>query len=171
MMAFKVAPEESVDCIRSALQTIAAARCDLRNSLWNLHSNAGVRKSFADAMAEISKRFDRPGKLKVICALDPAAAYLHEYQSVHLIAIVSEAITNAVKHGNASRITIATMPTGITIMDDGCGFDPQQLASASEAGRFGIINMQERAAKINATVHIESTQGQGTTVSIRFANE
>jgi len=87
-----------------------------------------------------------------------------------LIAIVSEAITNAVKHGNASRITIATTPTGITITDDGSGFDPQQLASASEKGHFGFVNMRERATKINATVHIESALGQGTTVSIRFAN-
>ncbi|MEI6644514.1 MAG: histidine kinase [bacterium] len=171
LMALKAVPEEAADCIHSALYTIAAARIDLRNSLWNLQSNAGVQKSFTDAMAEISKRFDRPGKLKVVCTLDPAAAYLHEYQSVHLLAIISEAITNAVKHGNASHITIATIPTGITITDNGSGFDPQQLAAASDAGHFGIINMQERAAKINATVHIVSTRGQGTTVSIRFANE
>ena len=170
MMAFKVAPEEAADCIRSALQTIAAARCDLRNSLWNLHSNAVVRKSFADAMAEISKRFDRPGKLEIVCALDPAAAYLHEYQSVHLIAIVSEAITNAVKHGNASRITLSATQAGITVTDNGSGFDPQQLATASENGHFGFVNMRERATKINATVHIESALGQGTTVSLRFAN-
>jgi len=170
LMALKAVPEEAADCIHSALYTIAAARIDLRNSLWNLQSNAGIQKSFADAMAEISKRFDRPGKLEVVCALDPAAAYLREYQSVHLLAIISEAITNAVKHGNASRITIATMQDGITITDDGCGFDPQQLASASENGHFGLISMRDRATKIGATLLIESTPCQGTTVSLRFAN-
>ena len=50
----------------------------------------------------------------------------------------------------------------LTIRDDGCGFDPAQVAPDS----VGLHSMRERAAQIGATLHSTSQRHKGTTVAI-----
>ena len=47
------------------------------------------------------------------------------------------------------------------VRDDGSGFDP---AAGTEG--FGLLGMRERAALLGGTLHVESTPGEGTTVSV-----
>ena len=47
-------------------------------------------------------------------------------------------------------------------LDDGCGFDRQQLA-----GGFGLQNMQERVDRLGGTLNIISAPGRGTEISVK----
>jgi signal transduction histidine kinase len=51
----------------------------------------------------------------------------------------------------------------LAIEDDGVGFDPE---AAEGSGGQGLRNIRERAEKIDARCCIESSPGQGTTVTI-----
>jgi signal transduction histidine kinase len=77
--------------------------------------------------------------------------------------IVQEALTNAVKHGNAKRavVDIAGEPrmVHLSVRDDGTGFDPD-----TQVEGFGLLGMHERVALLGGELHIESGPGGGTQV-------
>lgn len=76
---------------------------------------------------------------------------------------VKEALHNAIKHAGATEITVRMQFTdpclGITIMDNGRGFD----SAAALAGN-GLGNMRRRMTSLGGTLSIESSPETGTTV-------
>lgn len=87
----------------------------------------------------------------------------------HLLRMVQEAVTNAVKHAAPKRITVVLRATKdgieLEVTDDGCGFILQDRLHP-RAGEFGLIGLQERAEKIGARLTIRSAPRQGTTVMV-----
>jgi signal transduction histidine kinase len=83
-----------------------------------------------------------------------------------LFRIAQEAITNVVRHADASSVTVSLTRVGSTIVldvtDDGSGFDPERRAISSR--RLGLVSMRERAADLGGEVSISSVEGSGTTV-------
>ena len=79
--------------------------------------------------------------------------------------IVQEALTNAAKHGGATKarveVTEDESTVHIVVSDDGAGFDP----GAATAG-FGLLGMRERVELLGGTIEIESAPGSGTTVNV-----
>jgi signal transduction histidine kinase len=85
-------------------------------------------------------------------------------QSLHVLRILQEAITNVMKHAGAGEVRVSTRRDGaggvtITIADDGCGLDP------GAAGGRGIANMRARAKELGATLRVHAT-AQGTRVEL-----
>jgi signal transduction histidine kinase len=77
-----------------------------------------------------------------------------------------EALQNAAKHageGASATVTITRRDDGLafSVADDGAGFDP-----AGPAGRgHGFVNMSDRVGAIGGTLTVDSTAGEGTTIS------
>jgi signal transduction histidine kinase len=88
----------------------------------------------------------------------------------HLYRIVSEALHNVVKHAQASvaavTITAETGGLGLTVSDDGAGFDPK----IKRAGHLGLSTMAQRAEDIGAELTITSMPGGGTTVQVSLSH-
>ena len=83
--------------------------------------------------------------------------------------IAREALTNAIQHGQATRIDIAVAYDGphvsVTVSDNGCGFEPNDAAAAPDSEpHFGLDTMRERVEKIGGRLRIESASGERTTV-------
>jgi two-component system, NarL family, sensor histidine kinase DevS len=78
--------------------------------------------------------------------------------------IVQEALTNAVKHGDAKRAAVELVEHGqtvrVSVRDDGTGFDP---AAATDG--FGLVGMHERVELLGGELTIESAPGSGTTIA------
>ena len=81
-----------------------------------------------------------------------------------LYRIVQEALTNVVKHAQASRVSIVVQRRGdkvaAVIEDDGRGFDPAE----ARADGLGLLGMRERLALVDGTLRVESRPGIGTTL-------
>jgi signal transduction histidine kinase len=90
---------------------------------------------------------------------------LEPTQSLELLRIVQEAITNALRHSAARNIEIAARQVRsqieVLVQDDGRGFN-----AGSAAGGRGIRSMQGRAGRLGASFTIESEQGVGTAVTV-----
>ena len=86
---------------------------------------------------------------------------------VGLYRIAQEAVQNALRHAEASRIVIRLETSSdkvrLTIEDDGQGFVIGQESSAS---RFGLVGMRERAHLLGGNFRIESSPGAGTRVTV-----
>jgi signal transduction histidine kinase len=89
-----------------------------------------------------------------------------------LYRVAQEALNNVWQHSGASHawlvVRFADGEIVISVRDDGQGFEaPRRVTDLSEEGHFGIMGMYERAALINAHLHVESEQGEGTTIRVR----
>jgi signal transduction histidine kinase len=53
------------------------------------------------------------------------------------------------------------------IKDDGAGFDVQSVnANYSSRGSLGMVNMRERAERIDGSLKVDSAPGRGTTITL-----
>ena len=77
-----------------------------------------------------------------------------------------EAVLNAIRHGNAARIEVSVEPADggllVAVADNGTGFDP---ADGLKAGHYGLRTMRERCDRLGGWLRIDSSVGQGTTIS------
>jgi PAS domain S-box-containing protein len=84
-----------------------------------------------------------------------------------LYRIAQEALNNALKHAAATQVTIHIRPDGqgveLEVADNGIGFNPEAV---SDKGGVGLVSMRERAERLNSSLTIFSTSGEGTRVRI-----
>ena len=95
----------------------------------------------------------------------PDRALHHDAETVlQIVRIVQEALTNALRHSQASRVSmnVAKVEQGlrITVADDGVGFD-----AGSAEGR-GLSIQRNRASAANIELSVETGAEQGTIVSL-----
>lgn len=95
---------------------------------------------------------------------------------VNLYRIAQEAMTNIVKHAEATSIDVQLLKDDrgirMTIEDDGKGFRGSPVPrAAGGGGGMGILSMRERAASFGGTLTIESAPGKGTTILVNIPNE
>jgi signal transduction histidine kinase len=83
--------------------------------------------------------------------------------------ILQEAITNAQKYAEMTRLTVRLKQENgtlhLTVIDDGRGFDPDNL-HASRQGGFGLRSMQERARLVGGDCVVEQPAAGGTAVCV-----
>jgi len=79
-----------------------------------------------------------------------------------LYRIVQEALTNVLKHAEATRVTVRLRRgdrfVEVVVQDDGSGFDPQNVRD----GGLGLVGMRERVALLGGRMAVDSSQGAGT---------
>jgi signal transduction histidine kinase len=81
--------------------------------------------------------------------------------------IVQEALTNAVRHAEAGRVSVSVVSANglqVTVRDDGQGFDPG--GRTARGRRLGLTSMRERASAIGGRLTIVSSPGAGTTIQL-----
>ncbi|NJM80151.1 MAG: hypothetical protein HC854_12030 [Flavobacterium sp.] len=80
------------------------------------------------------------------------------YWNRQLLLLFKEAMTNALKHSKANKISLQIKFTDnflmISLQDNGKGFDDTMIKRKN-----GIINMFKRASKIEGLLEIESSSG------------
>ena len=86
---------------------------------------------------------------------------------VALFRLVQEAVTNALKHADATEIQVKIEFNNehaiLLVKDDGCGFDQEEKKENS----FGLIGMKERVDLLDGTISVHSKINQGTLVMIK----
>jgi PAS domain S-box-containing protein len=160
-----------VDSIEAIAQRIDR---DVDDLVWELRPTAlddlGLRAALANYVQAWSTRVGISATLHTSGLLDDR---LSSDAETALYRIAQEALTNVAKHAKAANVEIIlerrTDSVLLIIEDDGVGFDP---ATAGAAGQgFGVLGMHERAGLAGATLEIESSPGQGTTVLVRMASD
>ena len=117
-------------------------------------------------------REDLASRTGLIVELDTAA--LHAEERLHaeietvIYRVVQEALTNVVRHAEASTASVTLSARDgqirVFIEDDGVGFDPGQQQRGSH---LGIQGMRERAELVGGSLSITSTPEIGTVVLLQ----
>jgi PAS domain S-box-containing protein len=109
----------------------------------------------------------------IICRCDCSLDDLNfsREQSTAVFHILQEALTNILRHAQATRVDIKMKAEAgefvLTISDDGKGITEDEK-SRSES--LGLLGMQERAHLIGGKINIAGVEGKGTVVSVRVPN-
>lgn len=87
-------------------------------------------------------------------------------QGMHLYRLLQEATNNALKHADASQLTIRIEQEGealqLLVQDNGKGFDSSQRLHWNN----GLHHLHQRAEELGGHCHIQSALGRGTTVQV-----
>jgi signal transduction histidine kinase len=157
-------------------------RLDRDNPLVERLEAAGVRalEESRRAIAVLTEPLDRPLDIvlaeaarevatreggRVALSLARGASATPAEREV-LVRIASEAITNAMRHGQARVVHLQLRVEGdrlrLRILDRGRGFDSRTVPP----GRFGLVTMRERAEALGGEVRVRSVPGAGTDVEV-----
>ena len=89
----------------------------------------------------------------------------------HLFRICQEAISNTLRHANASKLEVYLSQNSdavhLKIMDDGTGFNHEEI---HQNGSYGLMNIQERVKNMGGECKIISKINQGTIIDITIPN-
>lgn len=142
-----------------------------RDRVRDLRSTDGDRSPLADEIAEHAFNLERDGSapielrsLGIPHALNPDVQ--HE-----VLAIACEALTNAAKHSQASKICceLTYSNSGIVLVceDDGIGIDPETIRAGGRDDHWGLLGMQERARQIGGSLRLFARAPAGCRVELR----
>lgn len=133
---------------------------DLRNTIYSLRAAASGRQLLSSRIMERIQSGSAALPFAPHLILTGKVDALEDETIVeNLLAVVSEGLSNAVRHSEAGSITIsvAVAPDSLTVevSDDGHGFE-------HAAAGNGLTNLVERAAGLNGSCTITSRPGRGT---------
>jgi signal transduction histidine kinase len=155
--------------VEGAIDQLEESIANLRALITDLRPAALDELGAAAAIEALAERVSRRG-IEVDVSVELAAegdARLGGELETALYRVVQEALTNAVKHGHATRavVEVSQAPGSVrlSVRDNGTGFDPQ---SPSEG--FGLPGMRERIALLDGELEITSSDRSGTTVAARI---
>ncbi len=91
----------------------------------------------------------------------------------NIFRILQEAMNNAAKYSQATRITVALRQVlgdlQLLVGDNGIGFIPGGPLRHSSGGGFGLVSMRERAELFGGSLILTSSPGEGTMIIARWS--
>jgi len=146
----------AIDLVDQALTHAEGANSELRELAHGILPPALTQGGLRGGVEALVSRARLPVSVNVTVGRVPAVLEAGAYF------IISEALTNAIKHARASsaRITafVDTQGLWLEVADDGVG-------GAATNGSSGLLGLHDRAAALDGELHIESPPGEGTVVT------
>ena len=159
--------QDAADCLKTADRMLLSCRADLRRCLWDLKSDALNEPDFAKAIERTAEPVSGNANLHIRFAVK--RHMLSDSTAHAILSICRELVSNAVRHGKASKVQIAGELKDETIRfsvrDNGLGFEPERRPRQTD-GHFGLDGVAERIRRFNGQLQIDSHLGQGTRIVV-----
>jgi signal transduction histidine kinase len=158
--------ERAIDAIHLSIQ-------DIRNFIFGLRPELLEGVPLVVGLASLVEEYRHNMIVDLDLRIPDAVTEPAPEVTGHLLAIVSESLSNVARHSRASRasVELTTPDDGasleLAIEDNGVGFDP---AAVVKLGHQGLANTRARVAEIGGTLTIESRPASGTRVIVRIPN-
>ena len=134
---------------------------------YDLTSGVLSKFGFAAALEDLKQTVEGSGSIKMLLDLSHSSQRFTADTEINLYRIVQEAVSNILKHAEATEIKISLNLTEnqylLSIKDNGKGFDTSIVQSG-----MGLQNMQARAGKFKGDYSVKSEPGNGTHIHITF---
>lgn len=146
--------------INAAVDDLDATIRDIRRTIFELRTpmSAALRTEIREAIEVAAESLGYRPDLELTGPIDSAVP---DALRPELTAVLREALSNAVRHAHADRVTVAVKVdagwVSVTVTDDGVGCDP-------EAARSGLVNLHERAERLGGDFQLSRVIPHGTEV-------
>ena len=130
-----------------------------------------------EALTELAERLSQVYDIQVTADFDDdeREIEIENEKSLSLLRIVQEAVSNAVRHGEATEVHIQLRRSGfdnmtLEINDNGKGFDAEKTnhETLRIEGHRGLASMTERMSLMGGDFKIKSKPGHGTEITASF---
>ena len=142
---------------------------EARNSIWNMRSQVLENADLGEALRGILRQLTDGTEIRDQFTITGNTRRLAPVIENNLLRVSQEAITNAVKHAHAKNISVTLDfkpdEAGLTVRDDGSGFDPAHLPAGSSF-------RHDRPARTHRAdgrqMEMDSSPGCGTEVRVHI---
>jgi signal transduction histidine kinase len=134
------------------------------------HMHPAILDDFGlvEAIREECRCLELRSSIPIDVEAEPIPDDLSKGVTLCLFRVGQEAIWNAVKHSQASRIEVRIEIQGdeisLEVNDDGCGIATDKIECRQG---LGLASIQERVRLLNGSVKVDSPRGVGTRLAVR----
>jgi signal transduction histidine kinase len=158
--SMKARIDDAVDRLDSTIAALRRFIFDLQPPVW---AQPGLTSRLTGLLQELSGPHGKEVELTVDCPPGVPDQAIAD----HLIAIVGEAVSNALRHADATTIGVTVRcrqdRVMVTVSDNGDGFD-----TSTDHHGLGLGNMARRVATAGGVYGLESRQGEGTKIHVEL---
>jgi signal transduction histidine kinase len=168
-LAAKPSSPQQGEQFRVLRDRISHVVAEVRQSVLTLRTSVGENESLGAAISSVARNLSEVSGIPIHVTLDEHTTRLRPEVEAELYRISQEAMNNAIKHAQATAITVHCQVhapgASITVADDGRGM--QQARNDSH----GLQIMRERARLINAELTIDSSREGGLAVRVHISGD
>ena len=159
--------KEAKESVNNIQEAVSDAYIQLRSLLSTFRLNISV-SDFKEAVLVLISQLQKQTTIKIKLGNFESNFQTHANQHIHLLQIIREAATNAIKHAKCNTITINCVQVddkvSISIADDGIGISE----TPGKVNHYGLEIMNQRASELNAKLTIKNLS-VGTEVKLTFS--
>lgn len=164
--------ESTLDKLSSMNRVVEKSIQDMRNIINNLRlgilDDIGMIEAIEWRLKETEHRHNINTQFECELQTQEFDSWVEETSKVSLFRMISEAITNVIKHANAHNLKLKLFKEdeqlAVEITDDGQGMSEV----TNKQGSYGIIGMQERTDLMGGSLSFSSPISGGTQINIRI---
>jgi signal transduction histidine kinase len=150
---------EVVERVEAAIDDLDVTIRDIRATIFSLHRRQGsddLRGQLLDLVAEAGAKL---GLVPALAMEGPLDTTVPASVRPHLVAVLSEALANAARHADATRVDIKVAvrdgEVTVSVQDDGKGLP-------STVHESGLRNLRQRAVDVGGSLELRPADGGGT---------
>ena len=156
-------PDEQREALAAASEMLDVSRVEVRNAIHNLRNDDILTMRLDELLAMHARRLRSAKCVAVETRLERMPPDLEPKVKGDVLAVVQEAVSNAIRHGKAAHIRFEASRAGgggysVRVLNDGLRFDAGK-APGSSTGHFGIDSMRERGERSGFDVSFGEEDG------------
>jgi signal transduction histidine kinase len=155
--------------VRRAHATALGVLGNVRLAVHRIRTDPLERAPLDEAIRAVCRNAGDGGAVELRLDALPLPA-LSAGRTTHVVNVVREAISNALRHGRAQTVRVEAVAdrgaVNVVIADDGCGFVPEVNTHGN-----GLRGMRSRAGEVGGELYVVSAPGGGTVVRLRVPVE
>ncbi|WP_338553392.1 sensor histidine kinase [Paenibacillus sp. KS-LC4] len=146
---------------------------EIRKIIFNLRPMALDDLGLVPTLRKFVQDFEEKTKIHTVFDLTGREIRMPSAMEAAIYRLVQEAYSNALKHANASYVTLDMVYTSdsvtITVFDNGNGFQQELIqVHNGDNSHFGLVGMQERIDLLEGKMDIDSNVGKGTKIIFKI---
>jgi PAS domain S-box-containing protein len=151
--------QDMIELVTGTIKDVQRISSDLRPGILD---DLGL----AAAIEWYSDEFEKRSGIRCSLKLDDSI-FGDPQKNLVFFRVLQEALTNVIRHANASSVTIklhqTQKGTTLTIQDNGIGITAEMIESTKA---LGLMGMRERVRQFDGKVDVSSKKGQGTKLTV-----
>lgn len=163
----KVVEPEVAKVIAETVERLDETIASLRRFIFDLRPPVWSRRDLRAEVSELVGHLAEPYPTVADMTFDGQLDDLPPMMVDDALQLVSEAVSNALRHADTDHVHVAIQRDRdeimFTVVDEGTGFDPNAPTSG-----MGLENIRTRAQRAGGEATVVSATGTGTTVRIRI---
>ena len=156
--------------LKKMREVITESMGELRTTIYGMSWNKEGKNNFIEKLEAYMATMMHLHELDIPFRVEGNIQYLTLEEQKALYRICCESISNGIRHGKASKISVCFKVTAteiqLKIQDNGKGFNIEKLQSPTHTG-LGIRNMKQLAHQIDGIFTLHSEEGQGTVLEVK----